>query len=176
MVNRISDKKGFSFAEVLISMLILSVFFIATSKVMTHRQPRETQENPHGFYECYAVGTDLKQRRGAESSVTPEQSVTSCTFTPPQGLAYATIYAIAIINDNVRIYKSVEPQFNNAIDPIGSVNELANFYELIQDAEETDLTMNDMKTFLEMSYPRSGLYSKITTVENYRGPALFIGW
>ena len=173
MVN-IKNKKGFSLAEALISMLILSIFFLATSKVMTTKQKPDEQVNPHGFYECYVRNGDLKQRRASESSVTAEQSVDSCTFTPSQGIAYVTIYAV---QDSQHVIMAVEPQFNSPIDPINSVAQLRNFGNQLDNPEDNDLDVDNLRNFLEISYPRSGLLGIINDgTYNNNDPALFIGW
>ena len=69
MVNKKTNKKCFSIAEALVSMLIISIFFIATSKVMTKKQRPDISESPHGFYECYVVNGNLKQKYAYESNV-----------------------------------------------------------------------------------------------------------
>lgn len=175
MVNKIKNKNGFSLAEALISMLILSIFFLATSKVMTTKQKPDEQVNPHGFYECYVRnGNQLVQRRASESNVTAEQFVDSCTFTPSQGIAYVTIYAVRNSND---IIMAVEPQFNNPIDEISSVAALRNFGNQLDNAEENDLDIENLRNYLEISYPRSGLLGIINDgTYNNNDPALFIGW
>ena len=46
-------KKGFSLAEALVVMAIISIFFAAASKIITTRPKPPKQVNQHGYYECY---------------------------------------------------------------------------------------------------------------------------
>ena len=52
MVKKIF-KKGFTLAESLVVLLVLSVFFGATAKVMTKKRPSEVATYQHGYYECW---------------------------------------------------------------------------------------------------------------------------
>ena len=186
MVKRTADKKGFSIAEALVSMLVVSVFFLATSKVMTQKQPRETQETIHGFYECYVKNEDgekkLKQRRAIEQSSPPEQSVTQCELDPPSGIAFAIIYAIAGTADDPmegknKIYRAVEPQFNKTF-TIASDEKLRTFHsDFLMDVQADSLDWTDVQKFLELSYPHSGLLEMMKNGEyDPQDPALFVGW
>lgn len=191
MVKRTADKKGFSIAEALVSMLVVSVFFLATSKVMTQKQPKEYQEPIHGFYECYVTTEDdvkkLKQKLAIGQSNPPVQTVSQCELDPPKDLPLAIIYAIAGTDDDTttpvgeerknRIYKAIEPQFNKAF-RISSINELRTFHtDALVDIEADDLEWTDVQKFLRLSYPHSGLYEMMESGSyNPQDPALFIGW
>ena len=82
MVKR-NYKKAFSFAEILISMLILSVFFIAGAKIFTHKQKDEVMKKINGFYECYWTDGGLMfamSKTGKRADPKPAAG-TSCLFT-----------------------------------------------------------------------------------------------
>lgn len=49
-------KKGFSLAEALVVMAVVSIFFAAVTKVITTRPKKPKQANLHGYYECYVDG------------------------------------------------------------------------------------------------------------------------
>ena len=76
-----NHKKGFSFAEILVSMLILSLFFLAGAKVFTRKEKPEVMKKVHGFYECYWNGGDLYQAMSKFGSrPTPVKVNGSCVF------------------------------------------------------------------------------------------------
>jgi len=74
-------KKGFSLAEILVAMLILSIFFLAGAKVYTRKQKDEVMKKIHGFYECYWDGGTLKAAFSKTGShPTPQNSGNQCLF------------------------------------------------------------------------------------------------
>lgn len=113
-------KNGFTLAEVLISMLLMSLFFMATTKVITQKPKAELQENPHGYFECYYSGGALFQHRSINNSNTPAENRTNagnCEFVPPSGAAFINIYYIRRVRDenNNFIFQTIntqELQFN----------------------------------------------------------------
>lgn len=88
MVNNIK-KSGFSLAEALVSMLILSIFFVVTSKVITTRQPDEWQGTEHGYYECIQQDSGNKFDQTMVTGNNVENKVVeSCHFNvPPRSVA-----------------------------------------------------------------------------------------
>ena len=88
-------KPGFTFAEVLISMLLMSIFFVATAKVMTVRQKTEVHENPHGYYECYQSGSLMQHRVDGTNTTIPINTPSNqCEFVPMRGLPFYNIYIV----------------------------------------------------------------------------------
>ncbi len=76
-----NHKKGFSLAEILVSMLILSLFFLAGAKVFTRKEKTEVMKKVHGFYECYWNGNQLYQAMSKFGSrPTPIPVNGSCVF------------------------------------------------------------------------------------------------
>ena len=55
-------KRGFSLAEALVVMAIISIFFAAATKIITTRPKPKIQVNPHGYFECYKLGGTQYQR------------------------------------------------------------------------------------------------------------------
>lgn len=95
-----NTKNGFSLAEALISMLVVSMFFLATSKIMTHREPDDIISHSHGFCACYFESGSLKMDCVANNSPVRTTTPTNkCTINLPRD---AIMYNLAVIeNDNV---------------------------------------------------------------------------
>ena len=177
MVDIKNKKFGFSLAEALVSMLILSVFFVATSKIITTKPKQEVQSNKHGYFECYYDGEQLKQKRSDGSYAGEPVAVSSaCYMTPPAGIDFVIIYAL----NNGRFYNCQEPQFSgdNGSDEVKITDsDLRHFQDYMEDAGDGDTDMNILANFFAMSYPSSSIYEKLRTSNNeYIGPAVFICW
>ena len=181
MVDIKNKKFGFSLAEALVSMLVMSMFFIATSKIITTKPKKEVQANKHGYFECYYDGGVLKQKHSDGSYAgEPTNAGSACTFTPPSGIAFALIYTLNNTNGR-KFYHSQEPQFNsdNGEDVVTiSAGELSSFQE---ETEQVNSEGNDNKyelmNFFASSYPSSSIYKLLQDTDcQYSGPAVFIGW
>jgi len=141
-------KKGFSLAEALIVMVIISVFFAVGAKVFTTRPKPKKQINSHGYYECYLNG-GLKQRYIREGVETPEKSVGTCTFEPPTGIAFFNINSYSPTT-----HSSFEPNINNILTiSIGGGISISG-QGLSSNAEQDEVRM-----FLQTMYPDSKLYN-----------------
>lgn len=101
-------KKGFSLAEALIVMAIISIFFAAASKIITTKPKVKKQINAHGYYECYYSGGH-KQKYMRDGVASPLQSVSECKFEPPAGIAFFNV------NSSNPCYSSFQPNINNAL-------------------------------------------------------------
>ena len=105
-------KKGFSLAEALVVMAIISIFFAAAGKIMTQKPKPIKQQNPHGYFECYLDGATLKQSSAIEEAATDPIDAEGgvCTFEPPKGVAFFNVntYGRAF-------YSDFEPNVNNTI-------------------------------------------------------------
>ncbi len=180
MVDIKNKKFGFSLAEALVSMLVMSMFFIATSKIITAKPKKEIQANKHGYFECYYEGVVLKQKRSDGSYAgEPINAGNDCTFTPPSGIAFAVIYTLHNTNGR-KFYHSQEPQFNSdkGEDVITiSGSELSNFQNETEQVEEGgNSNIYELMNFFQSSYPSSSIYAILKNDNEYSGPAVFIGW
>lgn len=160
------NKQGFSLAEALVSMLIVSIFFIATSKVASYKPRTEPQTNIHGYYECYVSGNTFTQKTDSGNA----SQVAQCIFNPPSGIAYSMVYTLN--SGSVRL--SVEPQFTSAM-TINNSQGLIDIINQINAQGENTLGCTDLRAFLRQSYPTSSLLTSISN-GNCSGPAIFIGW
>ena len=183
-------KNGFSLAEVLVSMLILSVFFIATSKVITVKPKKEVQTFRHGYYECYQQNGVLYEKRADGSSTGGNPiNVSACTFEPPGGIAYVLIYTINKDADGTtKFYSSVEPIFDETIkiafnedlqNNTYSIRHFQNYFD--EPGNGTDVTQGSenqyaLQNYIGASYPSSSIYSLMVLQPNYSGPAVFFAW
>ena len=96
MVKKIF-KKGFTLAEALVVLLVLSVFFGATAKVMTKKRPSEVATYQHGYYECwFKYDNDKKHyyRYTVEGIPGEVEEGTSCKFTPSITAALYQLYLV----------------------------------------------------------------------------------
>ena len=191
MVRINTLKTGFSLAEVLISMLILSVFFIATSKVISVKPKKEVQTFRHGYYECYMQNGNLYEKRADGSSTGGNPSlVRDCIFEPPGGIAYVLIYAINVdpSDGKSKFYSSVEPIFDETI-RVAAAEDLPNNKYSIQHFQQyfdapgngTDISQGSenqyaLHNYIRASYPSSTIYSLMTSPSGYNGPAVFFAW
>ena len=199
-------KTGFTIAEVLVSMLILSIMFIGTSKVITHKPKQEYQEYRHGFFECYytpnSITDVVPEAAGgfyqhianelSESDVTSAPS--GCNFNPPNGIAYAVVYlATPTVNSSgvvtdYKIYQMANSQINVDISGItqamltNPANDGSFYKEYIENCGELEADNENFLRFLKNAFPKSRLIKQLeNNVDSsgnitYKGPALFIGW
>ena len=97
-----NNQKAFSLVEVLVSMLILSLFFLANTKVMTTKQKDETLMKVHGFYECYWDGGVLKYAQSKTGrSVEPQIAGDACVFSPDRNTSLFDMTVIFADNKGV---------------------------------------------------------------------------
>ena len=159
-------KAGFSLAEVLIAMLIMSIFYVATTRVMTTRQKPQVQENPHGYYECYVNGGLTEHRVDMGRTTIQPHGVASCVFNPPKGLPFFNVY-IAI--PGIGFYSSPEAQLNSNPDGVAdndasmvfsSPQGLVDLYRLTNpnidqemSDEERDIKYQQFRAYLANSHP-----------------------
>ena len=167
-------KKGFSLAEVLISMLIMSVAFLALTKVVTQKPQKQLENTPHGFYECFKEGGQIYEHRTRNNVAQELNKVDSCIFEPPKGVYYINIHYI----DNESYYNTVETMFDETVtfnepskvlDAIPEVNS-----EYIIDHMEDDRPM--FKSYLQLSHPSSYIYQNWINSDTPPSDAMFIAW
>ena len=103
-------KAAFSLAEVLVAMLVMSVFFLATTKVISVKQKDELQSYPHGYYECIGSGSSYKVHRVEGGAQTiPSANASTCEFTPARNIPVYNIYILT----SEGLYKQSEPQLTD---------------------------------------------------------------
>lgn len=155
-------KNGFSLAEALIVMAVISIFFALATKVIAVKPKSKLQKNPHGYFECYIDGT-LKQRTVTEgvASVVADREGT-CNFMPPTGVSFFNIHT----SGNV-YYSGFEPNINNAIQVVVNDTELAlqnesgssKFVFSMSEDANVDVARQNLITFLQVLYPDSEIYN-----------------
>lgn len=145
-------KKGFSLAEALVVMVIISIFFAAAAKVFTTRPKPKKQLNIHGYYECFNSG-GLHQRYIRDGVESPTVAVGVCTFEPPVGVSFFNINSFSPIP-----HSSFEPNVNNnlTISVGSSIN-------ISADGKSASLgngaSSEEVRIFLGTMYPESELYN-----------------
>jgi len=132
-------KTGFSFAEALIVMCILSVFFAFGARVVTQKPKPKIQQNNHGYFECYYSGTTLKQRTVIAGNPVDDRNAPAagCYFELRPGIVIFSIRAK--INDN-GFYYSVEPNINRNV-YLNFSNDDSTDYYTITDATGGNVVM-----------------------------------
>ena len=156
-------KKGFSLAEALVVMAIISIFFAAASKIITTKPKVKKQRNAHGYYECYYLG-GYKQKYVRDGVASPLESVSECKFEPPAGIAFFNI------NSSDPCYSSFQPNINNVltISLIGNIT-------IQSETKTTTLSSNtecsDIQMFFSTLYPKSEIYNNGAILKG-----VFISW
>ena len=86
---------GFSMAEMLVVMLIMSFIAIGVPAIHFKKTELKTKRSLHGRYECYYNGNTLTQYYvNEEGGKTGPTAVTECTFTPPKNAIYFLVHAV----------------------------------------------------------------------------------
>lgn len=145
-------KNGFSLAEALVVMVIISIFFAVGAKVFTTRPKPKKQINSHGYYECFQGG-GLQQRYVRDGVETPTQSVARCTFEPPTGIAFFNINSFSPV-----AHSSFEPNINNTLTiSVGGGISISGDGKSISLA--SNASQDEIRMFLKSLYPDSKLYN-----------------
>ena len=164
-------------------MLVMSIFFVASSKIITTKPKKEVQLSRHGYFECLIDHSGILKQKRSDGSYTGELIRVNdgvCTFAPPSGIAFVVIYAL----NGGRFFTWTEPQFNSDSGDDKEIkirdNELYNFQTNMDFQEEDPSGGNDnmapLKNFFQSSYPSSSIYEELEKYPGYQGPAVFIGW
>lgn len=159
-------KKGFSLAEALVVMAIISIFFAAASKIITTRPKPPKQVNQHGYYECYlnvyqtinAAGQQVTVSRPTQryvrNNVATAAEEVSCSFEPPNGIAFYNINSYGPV-----FHSSFEPNIKNTIQiTFSCVELLSKFNAPVSDLSIIPVFVN-VKMFLNTLYPDSHIYN-----------------
>lgn len=175
MVN-MHNKSGFSIAEALVAMLVLSTFFVVTSKVVNIKPKQEVAVNPHGFFECYdenGVTGEQYVLSGQVQQLPEDRRGHDCRFIPPNNIPYVIIYVVS----EGQYYNTIQPQFTNEI--LLDKNNLSNFYQNFDEPATGNQNLNEFKNFLGQTYPQSNIYKAMDKSDGdvtYNGSAVFFGW
>ena len=178
MMNTNNKKRGFSLTETLVSMLVVSIFFVAASKIITHRPPKEIQTPPHGFFECYYIGGQLYSHSVRGNADEPEHRTTNCNFQPPLGLSFINVHYISY--DDERYFNSVEPLYDRRME-LSRPSDIEAYYSQYNDEDSnnrTDVYENQIEeffTYLAKTHPRSKIYEQYNDGD-LSSNALFISW
>jgi len=183
-------KSGFSLIEALVSMLVLSIFFLASSHVITQKQTDEVQENPHGYYECYIDNGATWQHLSMSNMFTLPQDVTAtgCSFIPPTGINFFNVHYFDgqeyLTNQQVILNERVDlPDGPQSIDQEGVFKRVTQeeidrmtVAQRRQYEQEIQEGVEHFRTYLRMTHPASQIY---TIWENTGAPpssATMIAW
>jgi prepilin-type N-terminal cleavage/methylation domain-containing protein len=91
MVNK---KKGFTIAEMLACMLVISILVSLAIKVFTRHHTKQMYNPVHGYFLCYKDETtgNIMQKNGTEA---PEVASSGyCSFRPVKAANYYVVYAV----------------------------------------------------------------------------------
>ena len=87
---------GFSIAEMVVVMLIMSLIVIGIPAIHFKKTELKTKRSLHGRFECYYAGETLQayytNEEGADN--TPAVTGSECTFTPPKNATYLLVHAV----------------------------------------------------------------------------------
>ena len=172
-------KRGFSLAEALVSMLILSMFFMATSKIITIKQKDEANVKTTGYYECYKTSDDKLHQKYSNSSLS---EVATCEFIPPYTRPNKVLYSI----NNQCIYTTMELEISNTLTinptqltttPSGAT---CNSYEQLEpcsrgECMQTSEGIDSFMAIVHDTYPTSSL-NGFSKADYSNIPVVFIAW
>ena len=145
-------KKGFSLAEALIVMAIISIFFAAASKIITTKPKLKKQINAHGYYECYYSGGH-KQKYVRDGVASPLESVSACKFEPPASIAFFNI------NSYNPCYSSFQPNINNILTIyLGGSGTVIRSDKGVLDLYNNG-NCSDVQVFFKTLYPNTDMYN-----------------
>lgn len=175
MVEKRMFKAGFSLAEALVVMLVLSVFLAASSKVITKKRPVELASYVHGQYECWNSGGTYYQQYVFEGTPSTEQKVSSCKFIPRIN---ASVYHIYMFFDKENYYQT---EANNITKDItikslsASTIVLENSDGSVQEytKDQEGVSVGEIKEALEFLYPDSNI---LTETFGSNRPSILIAW
>ena len=113
---RKNTKFGFSLAEAMVSMFIVSLIFVFSVKVVGTRPAVTKLKYRHGYYTCYSYATSVKQ---ASSGITEQGQVSGgkCTFVPPKGVSQFNVFYGANLTfaGGMKVYGVLEPFIDGEI-------------------------------------------------------------
>ena len=185
-----NQKAGFSLFEALVSMLIMSLFFLATSKILTQKQVTEVRKNTHGYYECYVVNGAMFEHSASSSGSSQTEMVNQCT---PKLSSDINFYNIHYFNsdgtqyNNKTVYHAVEQQsISNNITVINRPRDILEYitalniddednHQVINPPDIEQVEKTEFKTYINMAYSGSDI-KKFSNPFPPGFEALLIAW
>ncbi len=177
MIQKNNNKKfGFSLFEALVSMLIMSLFFIASSRVITQKRPIEIQKNPYGYYECYTINGVTKQHRSVAESETPASVTDKCTFEPPAGANFVAVHFFRHSTYGTAYYNTMQIIFNEPVTfPSPGAVEGSGVFQGLEPMTNDD-AVQTFKYYLKISHPSCYVNKYITEENKLPEEALIMSW
>jgi len=171
-------KRGFSLAEALVSMLILSMFFMATSKIITIKQKDEARVKTTGYYECYEKDGKMYEKYYN----TTLNEVGKCVFNPPYTRPNKVLYSI----NNECIYTTFELEISDTLEinatdlTINSTGDSCDSYGQEEpcsrgECMHTSDGIDSFRAIIRDAYPTSSL-NEFSSNDYYNIPVVFIAW
>ena len=174
MVKTNNKKRGFSLAEMLVAMLIVSVFFTAATKVMTQRPKKEVVKSPHGFFECYYSGNSLFKQTQKGTSGAEAVRAQNCNFMPPVGLSFINVHFLY----DGHYYNFQEVLYDNMFE-LANPGDIAAYYSQYVEGEAAEHYGKEpveLRNYLRATYPASRILQQWPNEEQAPASALFISW
>lgn len=95
-INCKKIKKGFTLAEMMVVLLIMSIVAAAMTPLITRKHRQLPNNTTHGRWECYYSGGQLYQKTTTSSGSSTTTAVSSsCQFTPSKKAEYFIIQAVS---------------------------------------------------------------------------------
>ena len=155
-----NKKNGFSLAEMMISMLIISLFFVAATKLITHKKPQEELKQPHGFFECYYSGGRLYTHTMQGQTETSAVAAPNCNVDLRSDIKFINIH---YINGNT-YFNTQEPFFEKSLKLSNPTDLQTYYYKQYFDGTETNTDVyhskDEFKAYLAKSHPQSNIYKQ----------------
>ena len=154
-------------------MLILSMFFMATSKIITVKQKDEARVKTTGYYECYI--NDDKMYEKYHNTNTNE--VDSCVFNQHYTRPNVIFYSI----NSQHLCSDVALEISNPLTIHSAELNDSGFSYMQEDLDSEDKcqsTVENINTFIEFVselYPTSSI-STFTPQDYNSKPVVFIAW
>lgn len=182
-------KSGFSILEALVSMLVLSLFFIASSRIITQKHSAEFEDSPHGYYECYFADGKQWEHRSQDSEDREPKEVDKCIFDPPTTANFVNVHYYdgsqclsspqIIFNDRLELASpsSIRSKMDTTDDE-EMQNAQAQYEEDENSTALSDLNtrrINEFMTYLRLTHPNSQV-SQMFESETPPSSAVFIAW
>ena len=159
-------------------MLIISVFFVAASKIMTQRPSKASEKSPHGFFECYYKGGSLYTHSLKGNAEIPETRAANCNFQPPAVLSFINVH---YVSSGGKYLNSQEPLFERRVEIARPYDMETQFYpQCFPDTYSSCSAMfkpiTEFKNYLYGAYQQSKIYK--TWLDQGTPPAnvIFISW
>ena len=162
-----SFKNGFSLMEALISMLIISIFFVASTKVMTTKQKDPPMRNPHGYYECYKLANGVVYEHTNNSDPVTINSLNDCSIQPPQGAAFVNLH---YRGSSGSYYTRMVPYTSNAL----SLEDVKDILDTRNPSDNPykQSNLQNFREYLQQSHSKAKMLEKFSSLKE----GMFVAW